>query len=186
MLSFNRADITSNVFFRHVDGQVDYIVRIEDGISYRQPTNLNTSMTYGFELIGTAQLTEWWSMNASYSVFRTEVDGTNLDADFTNSGYSWNTKLTTDINLPYDVDFQLTGNYTAPEVEAQGRDLARYYVDVSLQRKLFNDKANLSLTYRDIFDTRNFRGENFGENFSQSFEYKRESRILLVSLGYNF
>lgn len=186
MVSFNRADITSNVFFRHVDGQVDYIVRIEDGISYRSPTNLNTSMTYGFELIGTAQITEWWSFNGSYSIFRTEVDGSNLGADFTNSGYSWNAKVTTDVNLPYGVDFQLTGNYTAPEVEAQGRDLARYYIDLSLQRQFFNDKANVSVSFRDIFDTRNFAGENFGENFTQDFEYKRESRILLVTLGYNF
>lgn len=186
MVSFNRADITSNLFFRHVDGQVDYIVRIEDGISYRSPTNLNTSMTYGFELIGTAQITEWWSFNGSYSIFRTEVDGSNLGADFTNSGYSWNAKVTTDVNLPYGVDFQLTGNYTAPEVEAQGRDLARYYIDLSLQRQFFNDKANVSVSFRDIFDTRNFAGENFGENFTQDFEYKRESQILLVTLGYNF
>lgn len=186
MVSFERADITSNLFFRHVDGQVDYIVRIEDGISYRQPANLNTSMTYGFELIGTAQITNWWSFNGSYSIFRTEVDGTNLDSDFTNSGYSWNVKVTTDVNLPYDVDFQLTGNYTAPEIEAQGRDLARYYIDMSLQRKFMNDRANVSVSFRDIFDTRNFAGENFGPNFVQNFEYKRESQILLVTLGYNF
>jgi len=185
MISFDRADLTSNMFFRHVDGQVDYIVRVEDGISYRQPSNLNTSMTYGFELIGTAQIAKWWSFNGSYSIFRTEVDGTNLDSDFTNSGYSWNVKVTTDVNLPLGIDFQLTGNYTAPEIEAQGRDLARYYIDMSLQKQLLNDKANVSVSFRDIFDTRNFAGENFGQDFSQSFEYKRESQILLVTLGYS-
>ncbi|MEK6478856.1 TonB-dependent receptor [Catalinimonas sp. 4WD22] len=186
MIRFEKADFTSNIFYRHVDGQVDYIVRIEDGISYRQPTNLNTSQTYGFELISTAQITPWWNVNASYSIFQTEVDGSNLGTDLTNSGLSWNAKLTTDVNLPYDIDFQLTGNYTAPEVEAQGRDLARYYADISLQRSFLEDKANLSVTYRDVFDTRMFAGENYGENFRQTFEYKRESRILLVSLGYNF
>lgn len=186
MIRFEKADITSNIFYRHVDGQVDYIVRIEDGISYRQPTNLNTSQTYGFELISTAQITPWWNVNASYSIFQTEVDGSNLGADLTNSGLSWNAKLTTDVNLPYNVDFQLTGNYTAPEIEAQGKDLARYYADVSLQRSFLEDKANLSITFRDVFDTRRFAGENYGEDFRQTFEYKRESRILLVSLGYNF
>ena len=185
MISFDRADLTSNAFFRHVDGQVDYIIRIEDGISYRQPSNLNTSMTYGLELIGTAQIAKWWSFNGSYSIFRTEVDGSNLDSDFTNSGYSWNVKVTTDVNLPLGIDFQLTGNYTAPEIEAQGRDLARYYIDMSLQKQLLNDKVNVSVSFRDVFDTRNFAGENFGQDFSQSFEYKRESQILLVTLGYS-
>ncbi|WPP51500.1 TonB-dependent receptor domain-containing protein [Catalinimonas niigatensis] len=186
MINLNRTDVTSNLFYRHVDGQVDYIVRIEDGISYRQPTNLNTSKTYGFELITTSQITDWWNVNASYSIFQVSVDGTNLDNTFTNDGVSWNAKLTTDVNLPYKIDFQLTGNYTAPEIEAQGRDLARYYVDMSLQRSFLEDKANLSVSFRDVFDTRRFQGESYGEGFSQTFEYKRESQIVLVTLGYNF
>jgi outer membrane receptor protein involved in Fe transport len=185
MASFERADLTTNFFYRRVKGQVDYVVFIEDGISYRQPTNLNTSVTYGFEIINTTQLTDWWSVNASYSLFQIEVDGTNLGSDFTNNGISWNAKFNTDFKLPYDVDLQLTGNYTAPEIEAQGRDLARYYIDVSLQRPLFDDKGNISLSLRDIFDTRIFAGRNFGPDFSQSFEYKRETRILLLSMRYN-
>lgn len=186
MLSFERTDITSNLFYRHVDGEVDFVVRVEDGISYRQPTNLNTSETYGFELITTSQVTDWWSVNASYAIFQTRVDGTNLGSNFTNEGLSWNAKLTTDVNLPYQIDFQLTGNYTAPEIEAQGRDLARYYIDMSLQRSFFENKANVSVSFRDVFDTRRFMGENYGEGFSQTFNFKRESQIVLVTLGYNF
>ncbi|MGK7394129.1 MAG: TonB-dependent receptor domain-containing protein [Candidatus Cyclobacteriaceae bacterium M3_2C_046] len=186
MVNFERASITTNLFYRHVDGQVDYIVTIDDGISFRQPTNLLTSETYGLEIINTTEIFPWWNMNASYSIFQTSVDGSNLDADYTNNGLSWNAKLTTDISLPYDIDLQLTGNYTAPEIEAQGRDLARYYLDVSLQRPFLDDQANVSLSFRDVFDTRNFQGENFGENFQQRFNYNRESQIVLLSLGYNF
>jgi outer membrane receptor protein involved in Fe transport len=186
MISFEKADITSNIFYRHVDGQVDYIVSVEDGISYRQPTNLNTSQAYGLEIISTAEIFPWWSFNASYSIFQIKVDGTNLDADYTNEGFAWNTKLTTDFNLPLGIDLQFTGNYTAPEVEAQGRDLARYYLDASLQRSFLNDNGSVSLTFRDVFDTRNFSGESFGPNFSQTFEFKRESQIVLLSVSYNF
>lgn len=186
MVNFDVANITTNFFYRHVDGQVDYIVNIEDGISYRQPTNLLTSETYGLEIINTTQIFKWWNLNASYSIFQSNVDGSNLDDSFTNDGLSWNAKLTTDFSLPYDIDLQLTGNYTAPEIEAQGRDLARYYLDVSLQKPLLDDKADISVSFRDIFDTRNFRGENFGNDFLQTFEYKRESRIILVSAGYKF
>ena len=184
MVNFERANITTNIFYRHVDGQVDYIVRIEDGISYRQPTNLLTSETYGLEIINTTEIFPWWNLNASYSIFQSNVDGSNLDQSFTNDGLSWNAKLTTDFNLPFDIDFQVTGNYTAPEIEAQGKDLARYYLDLSLQRSFWDEKADVSVSWRDIFDTRNFAGENFGEDFRQKFEYNRESRILLISVGY--
>ena len=186
MYNFKKGNLTSNIFFRHVKGQVDWIIHVENGISYRQPTNLNTAMTYGLELINTTQLTDWWNLNASYSIFRTIVDGTNLDKNYTNKGYSWNAKLTTDLNLPYDLDLQITANYEAPEIEAQGRDLARYHVDASVQRAFFNGKGSVNITLRDVFNTSRFAGENYGENFSQVFEYNRESRILLLSLSYKF
>ncbi|UZR99375.1 TonB-dependent receptor domain-containing protein [Chondrinema litorale] len=185
MLSKDKFEITTNAFFRHVNGQIDWIVRVEDGISYRGPLNLNNAMTYGLELINTTQLTNWWNMNFSYSIFQTQVDGTNLNADYTNKGLSWYAKLNTDFSLPLDVDMQITANYRAPEVEAQGKDLARYYMDLSFQKSFMDDKANATLSIRDLFNTRSFRGENFGEDFFQEFEYKRESRIALLSLSYS-
>ena len=157
-----------------------------DGISYRQPENLNTSITYGFELINTTELYPWWSFNASYSLFRTEVDGSNLGAEYSNTGLSWYAKFTSDFQLPYDMALQLTGNYTAPEIEAQGRDLARYYLDASIQRSFLEERARVSISVRDVFNTRRFAGENYTSEFFQTFERKRESRILLVNLRYSF
>jgi outer membrane receptor protein involved in Fe transport len=180
-----KVDLTSNLFFRHVNGQVDYIVRVEDGISYSQPANLNSSMTYGVEIINSTELSRWLSFNASYSLFQIQVDGSNLNASFTNKGLSWYAKLTTDVKLPHKIGLQLTGNYTAPEIEAQGRDLARYYLDMSVKKSFFEDKASLSVTLRDMFNTRRYAGEN-SENFRQTFLSKRETRIFLVSMSYNF
>lgn len=185
-ITIGKADFTTNTFYRHVDGQVDWLVRVEDGISYRRPENLNSSTTYGVEIINTTEVTPWWSLNGSFSLFQTEVDGTNLDADFTNDGIAWNAKLTTDFKLPADIGLQLTGNYTAPEVEAQGRDLARYYLDASLQRSFWEDKAKVSLSFRDLFNTREFRGENRGQDFFQTFTRKRQTQIFLISASYSF
>lgn len=139
LINFDRANITYNFFYRHVNGQLDWIVRLEDGISYRQPSNLLSSTTYGLEFINMTEIFPWWNVNASFSIFQSEVDGSNIDSNFTNKGVSWSTKFTSDFDLFYGIDFQLVGNYTAPEVEAQGRDLARYYIDMSLQRSFLDD-----------------------------------------------
>ncbi len=186
LLSLEKVNLATNLFYRRVNGQLDYIVRVIDGISYRQPENLNTATTYGFEIINTTDLYSWWSFNASYSLFRSVVDGTNLGPDFNNTGLSWYAKLTTEFQLPQEVGLQLTGNYTAPEIEAQGRDLARYYVDASLRRTFFKDQASVSVTLRDVFNTRRFAGENYTSEFFQTFERQRESRILLLNLRYSF
>jgi hypothetical protein len=148
------------------------------------PTNLTEGSVYGLEIINMTEVADWWNFNASYSIFQSQVDGTNIDESFSNSGWAWNAKLTSNFNLPFDLDLQFTGNYTAPEIEAQGRDFARYYLDVSLQRSFLDEKGSINLSVRDIFDTREFAGENNGVNFSQTFRYKRESRIALLSVSY--
>ncbi len=178
--------LTTNAFYRRIRNQVDWIVRVEDDISFRGPQNLNTANFYGLEFINTTQITDWWNLNASYSIFESVIDGTNLDDSFTNRGLSWYAKVTTDISMPLGINLQLTGNYFAPEIEAQGRDLARYYLDASVQRYFFDKQLNISASFRDVFDTRNFRGENFGPDFQQTFQRKRETRIVLLTASYTF
>jgi len=186
LISWKNASLTYNLFYRRTTGLLDYLVRIEDGISYRRPENLNVGETYGAEFIGTAEFFEWWSFNGSLSLFQTEVDGSNIEGGRENSGFAWNAKITTDFDLPYEVDLQLTANYTAPDIEAQGRDEPRYYTDVSLQRDFLENRLSASLVWRDVFDTRNFAGINETDEFRQEFERKRETSILLLSLRYKF
>jgi outer membrane receptor protein involved in Fe transport len=184
IMTYSKFATTTNFFYRRNDGFIDFLVNIEDGVSVIQPQNLNYGETFGVEVIQTAEITDWWSLNGSFSLFVQNVDGTNLDADYTNSGLTWNAKFTTDFDLPMDFDLQFTGNYTAPEIEAQGQDFARYYVDGTIQRKFMEDRLTASLIFRDMFDIREFRGENSTSEFYQRFRFKRETQILLLSLKY--
>lgn len=185
MYNPGKVSLTTNLFYRRVDNQVDWIVEVIDGISYRGPQNLLSSDNYGLEMIGSWDIAKWWQINGSFSFFGVQVDGTNLDNSFTNQGQSWYVKFNSDFHLPWDIDLQITGNYEAPEIEAQGSDREIYYLDASLQRDFFEEKLGLNLSYRDLFNTRVFRGENFGSSFEQRFLYNRETRILLVTLSYN-
>lgn len=186
MYEGDKFTLTSTAFYRHTKNWIDWIVRLEDGISFFGPRNLKSLDAYGVEFITTWEVFDWWNVNASYSLFGSYADGSNVSADFTNSGISWNAQMTTDFDLPFDFNLQFTGNYIAPEFEAQGRDLARYYLDINLQRSFFDKKIDASVSFRDIFDTRNFRGENFGEGFEQRFMFNRETQIILLSLAYSF
>jgi outer membrane receptor protein involved in Fe transport len=186
LANFEKSSLTTNLFYRKVNGQLDFITFVEDGISYSQPENLLSSSSYGLEFIGTSEVNDWYSLNGGVTVFRIEVDGSNISEEFTNSGYSWNAKLTQDFKLPYGINFQVAANYDSPEVEAQGRDLAQYFMDASVQRSFFNDKGNLSLSLRDVFDTRRFAGNALTNSFSQEFYAKRETRIFLMTARFNF
>jgi hypothetical protein len=142
--------------------------------------------SFGLELIGTGEVTEWYSINGGLTLFRIAVDGSNISEEFTNSGFAWNVKLTQDFKLPYRFNFQIAGNYESPEIEAQGRDLAQYFVDATLQKSLFRNKGSLGLSVPDIFDTRRFAGFARSNSFSQDFYSKQETRIVLLSARFNF
>ena len=119
-------------------------------------------------------------------MFRIRVDGSNISEKLVNSGFAWNTKITSDFKLPLDFNFQLVGNYESAEIEAQGRDLSQYSLDASIQKSFLNEKGNVSFILRDVFDTRRFAGNSLTNSFSQTFYAKRETRILIMSARYSF
>lgn len=186
LANFENSSLTTNLFYRHVDGQLDFVTTIEDGISYSQPSNLNTAVSYGIEFIGITDLTPWWNINGSVTAFRLKVDGSNIGEEFVNQGFAWNSKLMSSFELPLGFSFQLVGNYESAEIEAQGRDLSQYYMDFNLQKQFFERKGSISLSLRDLFDTRRFAGNSLTNTFSQTFYAKRETRIFLMSAKYLF
>ncbi|GGZ38446.1 TonB-dependent receptor [Echinicola pacifica] len=186
MVNWEKASLTTNLFYRHVDGVLDYITTVENGISYQQPMNLNTAQAYGVEFIGMWDISAWWNVNGSVSMFQSKVDGSNIGEEFVSKGFSWNSKITTDFSLPYALTLQLVGDYESPEIEAQGRDYARYSMDATLLKNFMEDRLSVSVSVRDLFNTRTFGGYNQSSSFYQEFERNWESRIALVSARYNF
>lgn len=184
MIDLPAVNFTFNFYYRHVAGEIDYLLKIEDGVSYAQPANLNSSQIYGVEAINSASPFSWWRINASFSLFKTEVDGSNLNDDYVNKGVSWNAKLNSDFKLFYKLNLQMNASYLAPEVEVQGRNLAQYYIDMGLQRKFFHDKASIRISCSDVFNTLKKRSEIKGEDYRQIIEEKKETRIFLATLAY--
>jgi len=186
LANFDKSSFATNIFYRYTDGQLDYVTIIEDGISYSQPDNLLSSTSYGVEFVGVGEINEWYSINGGVTIFQISVDGSNIGEEFTNSGFSWNTKLTQDFKLPYGINFQLVANYESAEIEAQGRDLSQYFVDASIQKAFAENRGSVTLSIRDIFDTRRWAGFARTNTFNQDFYSKRETRIALLSARYSF
>jgi iron complex outermembrane recepter protein len=93
------------------------------------------------------------------------------------SGLAVNTKINSDIKLPLDIGLQLVFNYESPEIEAQGKNLAQYFPDASVQKNIFNKKAVVAVSTRDDFDTLRFGGTNDSSTLSQSYTKKKKHRL---------
>lgn len=186
LANFENTSLTTNLFYRQVNNQIGFITVVEDGISYSQPENLNSAVVYGLEFIGTSEINDWYSLNGGVTLSRVIVDASNIGEEFTNDGFAWNAKLNQDFKLPYGFNFQIAANYESPEIQAQGKSLAVYFIDTSIQKFFLGNKGNVTLSVRDVFDTRRYAGNSLTNSFSQDFVSKDETRIVLLSARYNF
>ena len=57
-----------------------------------------------------------------------------------------------------------------------------YSFDIGLKKDLFKNKAVLSLSISDLFNTRYMRFDSYGSNFMQYTQFKRDSQFLICSL----
>jgi len=186
LANFEKVSLTTNVFYRKINNQIDFITTVEDGISYSQPDNLLFAQLYGVEFIGTAEVSDWYSLNGGMTFSGIEVNASNISEEFTNKGFTWNAKLNQDFKLPFGFNFQIAANYESPEIQAQGKSLAVYYVDSSIQKSFLDRKGSVTLSVRDVFDTRRYAGNSRTNSFSQDFYSKQETRIILLSARFNF
>ena len=184
---WNKFSFIPSLFYRHTNNVMQRFTTQDPNdptVFIRRPVNLGTATSYGVELIVVGNVTKWWDFNASYAFFNQEIDARNAETDLITSSTSWNAKLQSNWKIGKNTSFQLTGNYRAPIVRAQGTRRAFYALNLGFRHSFWNKRATFGLVFSDVFDTREFGFDALTSEFASSGRYKRESQIIRVSLTY--
>ncbi|MEO0007690.1 MAG: hypothetical protein RJA20_1886 [Bacteroidota bacterium] len=182
---FDQGSMASSVYFRHTDAKIDQIRLLDtQGLARTRPENLNFENALGFEFTTGYNPVKWCKLDANFNLFHARIDGSNLDATFTTTTNSWFARLTSRFMLPHDFDFQLRGNYEAPQNTAQGKRKALYYLDLAASLDVLQKKGTLTLNVSDMFNTRKWRGITEGADFytESSFQWRRRQ----INLTFNY
>jgi len=150
--------------------------------------NGNSINTYGAELIFRLPVTKWWNATTNLNLFGTDINADNLSQGLSNSGVSWFAKLNSDMRLLKLYTFQVTGNYNAANVVAQGKVLASGGLDIAIKRDLLkNNAATLVLSLSDVFNTQQTRVDTYSQGlFFQESITKPETRVFKINFTYSF
>lgn len=180
-------NITASLYYQYTEGMIERYRRFyADGTSFTQPQNLNTGITYGFELINKLQVLPMWDFTVSFNFFQNEVLGANIDPLLNNSGFSWFGKFNTNVKLPAGFSFQMNGNYEAPKVAAQGTLQEVYWIDAAVKKNLLKNKATITVNVSDIFNTRKYTTVYAYPMSIQTTYRDRETRIGNITFTYRF
>jgi len=172
--------LLSSVYHRHRVGVVERITTINDnGTTFTIPVNLSKRNAYGIEFSLSQDITKNWSATANWNFYRAITSGEYEGVAYNADALTWSGRVMSRWKIADGFDFQTSFNYRAPEREPQGRDLAVYSWDMGLSKDLLNDKATLSVSVRDLLNTRIRRSIIEAEDFysESGFQWRRAQQV---------
>lgn len=183
---FDRGTMLSSVYYRNTSGVIEQLtIPSDDGTAIEYPVNLSTRNAYGLEFNFSYDLTDAWDVTTDFNFFRSMIDGQFEDVDYSADTYSWNSRLNTRIEIGDPVQLQTSFRYRAPQNTPQGRRLSSASWDVAGSVDVFKGKGTLTLSCRDLLNTRKRRSIiDLPDYQSESVFQWRQARRVVLTLNY--
>lgn len=144
----------ASVYYQYTENLIQRYRRFNtDGTTYSQNRNLSSAYTYGLELTNKTTILSWWDATVNVNIFRNILNGSNVDQSLNRSGFGGFGKLNTSWRFKHEISLQLTGNYFAQTVFAQGYVKPYSNVDLALKKTFFKKLMTVTLNANDIFNT---------------------------------
>ncbi len=184
-----RDDIVQNITYRDLNSDANIMKNTYMNIAKRQEV--------GLEVVGKNRLwNDFLQLTTSVNVYYNTM--TEADYNGTLNGeevhvhipkediFSWSARLNASFMFTKTFSGQLTGRYRSPRVVAQGTSSHSYSIDLGLRKTFLDRKLALAFNVRDILNSRARSNTKWGEGFWQFSENRWNSRMVSVSLSYNF
>ncbi|NUO01839.1 MAG: TonB-dependent receptor [Saprospiraceae bacterium] len=183
---WEQGSLSSSVYYRYTSGKIDRIRTLnEDGVTFlTRPENLLSENAYGLEFVVSYNPFKWWTMNGSFNFYRSIVDGGNLGESFRSDTYAWFTRGTSRFTIFKNTDLQVRFDYRAPEQTTQGLRKAMYSIDLGASRDILKQKGTLTLSVRDLLNSRRMRSISEGDDFYANTDFQWRARQITLTLSY--
>jgi len=179
-----KSSVYVGAYFRHTTGVVERIQASIDGINtVSTPRNIGIEDAFGLEGNISTDPTPWLNINGNANFYRAITEGQFQDIELDRDTYTARFRLNTRIKTG-KIDWQLSGNYSAPEKQTQGTRKSLYYMDLGASMDVLKGKATLNLNAQDLFNTRKYRGTTTTFNLTEENEFQWRSRQVRLSFTY--
>jgi ferric enterobactin receptor len=148
-------NLTSGLYYTQVDNVIKHIqTNPVNDVTFTIAENLRRAINTGLEVIGNVRVCPIWSFTANVNVYGRINSAAPQFGIAATSGLSWNGNITNDFSLARGLSAQLRADYKASEFILQDRYRQIYGFDAGAKYDFAHNKATLSFSARDIFNTR--------------------------------
>lgn len=183
-----KGSLLSSVYYRHTKDKFERISSAgADGVIYQTAMNIATRDAIGLELNANYSPTNKVRLSTGFNFFREEINGKLDNATFSYDNFSWSNRSSIGLFLPQRWRMQLSGNYEAPTVTAQGKRLSVYFMDFGMSKDIMKRKATIAFNVSDIFNSRKWRSTvNTPEIQSETmFQWRQRSARITFTYRFN-
>lgn len=189
-LNLGKNNIFSTIFFAYTQQPISnttYPSEKDSSVLVNTFVNGKSEIEYGTEQTIKWNVLKKLNITLNANVYWTAItsDITYKQPQKTYSGWSYTTKLILQYTLPWDINFQINGNYQAPKIIIGGKTIPMYFVDVSLN-KMIGTKWMFNLTLSDAFNTKRMGMNTASDYYIQEISRRREARYLKFTVSYMF
>lgn len=196
-MKFRKAfTLTSTLFARQVNDVVQsYRTVISNSASddqgdrdttLTQFINISKTRASGLELISRVDIAKGFNVTANFNLFYNKFFANAQYGLKGNSGYNWNSNLTSSFQLPHNLSGQINMHYMAPRIMAQGRSKEMFGLDAALRLDMLQRKGSLSFNVRDVLNTRRWGMITETERFVSEFQRRMQGRQATLTFSYRF
>ncbi|WP_073080268.1 outer membrane beta-barrel family protein [Chitinophaga jiangningensis] len=193
---FNRkVNLLVSVYYRNTENAItdfykDTVLSLngqDQRVLLSYPINASSRNSYGAEFTLRTQVTKTWDITANANLAQTKINASQDNATLSNQGFTWFGKVNSNTKLPWNLTFQVNGEYESKQILPQGERMPNWSIDAAVKKDLLKNKAlSISLGINDIFNS-NRNLSYTTTSFSEQENYrKRLARELRLNATWRF
>ncbi|WP_405222476.1 TonB-dependent receptor domain-containing protein [Dokdonia sp. Asnod1-B02] len=190
---WDKLTLTSSVYYQY---ETDSFERIQEDtglvtangvpIIRTLPINLSTNERYGAELGVLYNPNKWLRLNLSANAFLFETNGSFNGVDYGASNFSFFTRGSAKVTLPYKIDWQTNIFYRGPSNNAQTDTEGFLFTNLAFSKDILNDNATLALNVSDVFNSSKRQSLTTTDSFTSDSEFQFRVRSVNLAFTYRF
>jgi outer membrane receptor protein involved in Fe transport len=187
--------LSTTAYYRFTDNSIEN-VRFKNGdIMENTYLNLTKHENTGLEIVAKNRIFRVVNLTSTLNLYYSKMNATTYTNPYDSTktttlpsqgAFTWSANIMANFMLSKTLSGQITGEYSAPNVIAQGIESPEYQVDFGLRKTFYDRKLTIALTANDIFNFNRERTITWGTGFYQKEESYFHRRMLGLTVTYNF
>lgn len=193
--SWDAHSISTSLYYRTTTNGIEGVQFKNGDLLESTYMNLSKRQNSGVEIVAKDRVLKVVNLTSTLNLFYKHINASSYQNPYEpqktttineQSNFTWNANVMANFLLSRTLSGQITGDYSAPNVIAQGKQAAQYRIDFGLRKTFLDRTLTLGLTAMDIFNLGREKSTTWGTGFYQTSESFMRRRMLGLTATWNF